>query len=53
MFRPETIDSVSKDKIELLCEETVKLGATFSKLISTKKYCNRALGPIEMSLWLF
>jgi predicted metal-binding protein len=36
MYSPETVDSVSKDKIESLREETIKLGATISKLILTK-----------------
>ena len=36
MYSPETVDSVSKDKIESLREESIKLGATISKLILTK-----------------
>jgi len=36
MIRSESIDCINTDKIALLCEEAVKLGATFPKLISTK-----------------
>ena len=32
MIRTETVDCLNKDKISLLCEEAVKLGATISKL---------------------
>jgi len=36
MIKPENIDCVNSDKITLLCDETIKLGATYSKVISTK-----------------
>jgi predicted metal-binding protein len=36
MIRSESVDCINKDKFTLLCDETIKLGATSSKLISTK-----------------
>ena len=36
MIRSETVDCIDKDKITLLCDEAIKLGATITKLISTK-----------------
>jgi predicted metal-binding protein len=36
MIRSETVDCMNRDKMELLCDESVKLGATISKIVSTK-----------------
>jgi Predicted metal-binding protein (DUF2284). len=36
MIRSEAVDCIDKDKITLLCDEAIKLGATITKLISTK-----------------
>mgnify|MGYP001163511971 FL=1 len=36
MIKTKTVDCINNDKIELLFDEAIKLGATFSKLIFTK-----------------
>ena len=52
MIRSETVDCIDKDKITLLCDEAIKLGATITKVDFYKKYYSRTLGPIEVPIWM-
>ena len=52
MIRSEAVDYIDKDKVALLQDEAIKLGATITKLISTKNICSGTMGPIEVSIWM-